>query len=855
HGYDVYGFISCTGTNFLIRSNAYQQAGWTPTYTLTEDYALGMELTRHKWHCRYVEEYLAIGEAPEQIRNCFQQRSRWCKGHFQIVMSSEHTPLFMDGLTFFQRFLYLTGVWAYVVGALTTPMFIIIPLVTIWAGVFPIVVSQWAAIALTAYLCCQFLILNYSRKRKHTFPLWFNWVANNILWWTFVKACWRAAGSTCGSTITFKTTLKGTGRLANSNLGDLWIHVVSFCALLASFGFGLWKVCTGPTVITTLSISLVWTVYAMIPPYLLLHYTYIGTGTTLRLACKIGYLLTILAGICAIILLWLVYPQQYNYSTVMNDTFFFSSSQQVGTLPANFAVPWRNSAFVNPPNPPAVTKPNFGKITGGWITNGDVGTLQVTLPTAFAVTMMAWSLLEFPDAYVKSNTTLTAQNTLKTGTDYLRQLYVVDTRYGGKVGTGSNAVSYNDYYIVYQIGNWTQDKTWWGRLDTYPYTRPVFYNSTAGGMSDVAGQITAALVSSALVIQDTDPTRYASLMADAVNLYAAASLNTKNRASYSASFNYPCAPNLVSNVAPATGCAPVDVYFNGSAVGYYNSTSFYDDLAWAAIWLYKATNDPGYLADARTWHQDHQDSVESTLDSSYIFNWNDLTYGNGLLLAEATDEMGFHYYVQGYLQRWVCTSGGKISYTANGRAVNSQDPSFSQTMNAAFLAMVYGQRIQYEKSPLPFQAKVPYMDETKSQRYICWTRTQVRYMLGGNTLAGRSFVGGFGHSPPSRIHDYGASCPKAPAPCSQLEALYNPGANPNVLYGAMVNGPDYKEGDFFTDARAGTNDTYVALDWNVGFQGAVAGLNQATGSYDQCLQGFGIFTQDTAICAGAATSS
>ena len=84
------------------------------------------------------------------------------------------------------------------------------------------------------------------------------------------------------------------------------------------------------------------------------------------------------------------------------------------------------------------------------------------------------------------------------------------------------------------------------------------------------------------------------------NLYAAASLNTKNRASYSASFNYPCAPNLVSNVAPATGCAPVDVYFNGSAVGYYNSTSFYDDLAWAAIWLYKATNDPGYLADART---------------------------------------------------------------------------------------------------------------------------------------------------------------------------------------------------------------------------------------------------------------
>ena len=38
-----------------------------------------MELTKRKWYCRYVEEYLAIGEAPEQVRNCFQQRSRWCK--------------------------------------------------------------------------------------------------------------------------------------------------------------------------------------------------------------------------------------------------------------------------------------------------------------------------------------------------------------------------------------------------------------------------------------------------------------------------------------------------------------------------------------------------------------------------------------------------------------------------------------------------------------------------------------------------------------------------------------------------------------------------------------------------------
>ena len=43
--------------------------------------------------CRYVEEYLAIGEAPEQVRNCFQQRSRWCKVSGDRLPVNAH-PLF-----------------------------------------------------------------------------------------------------------------------------------------------------------------------------------------------------------------------------------------------------------------------------------------------------------------------------------------------------------------------------------------------------------------------------------------------------------------------------------------------------------------------------------------------------------------------------------------------------------------------------------------------------------------------------------------------------------------------------------------------------------------------------------------
>ena len=62
-------------------------------------------------------------------------------------------------------------------------------------------------------------------------------------------------------------------------------------------------------IITTLTLSLVWIVYSIIPQYLLLHYTWVGRGTTLRYACQIGFYISSLCAFCAIILLWLVYPK------------------------------------------------------------------------------------------------------------------------------------------------------------------------------------------------------------------------------------------------------------------------------------------------------------------------------------------------------------------------------------------------------------------------------------------------------------------------------------------------------------------------------------------------------------------
>lgn len=59
------------------------------------------------------------------------------QGHFQIVLNNDHCPLFQKDLSWFQRLMYCSGVWAYIVGAITTPMFIIIPLVSFIARTDP----------------------------------------------------------------------------------------------------------------------------------------------------------------------------------------------------------------------------------------------------------------------------------------------------------------------------------------------------------------------------------------------------------------------------------------------------------------------------------------------------------------------------------------------------------------------------------------------------------------------------------------------------------------------------------------------------------------------------------------------
>ena len=62
---------------------------------------------------------------------------------------------------------------------------------------------------------------------------------------------------------------------------------------------------------------------------------------------------------------------------------------------------------------------------------------------------------------------------------------------------------------------------------------------------------------------------------------------------YTASYQYTCmsayARARIGSTVTTDPCPEPTAYANGSALVYFNSTTYYDDMLWAASWLYIAT--------------------------------------------------------------------------------------------------------------------------------------------------------------------------------------------------------------------------------------------------------------------------
>ena len=116
------------------------------------------------------------------------------------------------------------------------------------------------------------------------------------------------------------------------------------------------------------------------------------------------------------------------------------------------------------------------------------------------------------------------------------------------------------------------------------------------------------------------------------------------------------------------------------------------------------------------------------------------------------------------------------------------------------------------------------LEEGSSERedFRNYALGQIEYALGST---GRSFVVGFGENPPTAPHHASSSCPPAPQTCD-WGTFSTPGPNYHTLYGALVGGPGDLNDDSLNDVRNDYIENEVTLDYNSGFQSALAGLLQ-----------------------------
>jgi hypothetical protein len=182
---------------------------------------------------------------------------------------------------------------------------------------------------------------------------------------------------------------------------------------------------------------------------------------------------------------------------------------------------------------------------------------------------------------------------------------------------------------------------------------------------------------------------------------------------------------------------------------YPSDGKFDDDLAWAATWLYVATNESRYLADARA------SMAKLKVMESASFETGDKTPGAAVLLAAVAGDARAMADAQAFFDQYLSL---EVDHTAAGaaqpyhwydachavciapmRALTSfQLPcrgSNRHVGNMAFLAQVHGRN--------------PGVEAAYAARLTNYGHHQANYLLGD---AGRSWVVGFGKDYPQFMH-------------------------------------------------------------------------------------------------------
>lgn len=425
-----------------------------------------------------------------------------------------------------------------------------------------------------------------------------------------------------------------------------------------------------------------------------------------------------------------------NYAEALQKTLYFYECQQAGPLPDWNRVEWRGDS----------TMDDF--IKGGWYDAGDH--VKFNLPMAYSASMIAWGLYQYPDGIEKCGEMTNYVNNLTFALDYFAACDLGDE-------------------VIYQVGNGQDDHSWWGPAELVEYgmkdqnisnDRPYYSGRKC---SAALGEMAAALAAGYCALQGKSD-KVDSYLEHAKNIFAIADAEQSD-----------------------------DEYMASDAKNFYRSSHFYDELFWAANWLYKATGDKIYL-DKATGYIPNLSTELGTNELKYSWGqcWDDVQQGGMILYAQNTGDSTYVNQVKKQLDYWTYS----VKKLDGGLRWLTDWGCLRHATAAAFTAAVACDTLPLENT----------------SAYKEFYEEQADYCLGANP-DNRSYVVGYGENSPLNVHHRSAHS-------SWKNALDTPVNNRHILYGALVGGPT-SEGVYEDDRQNHINNE-VACDYNAGFTGLMA---------------------------------
>ena len=446
-----------------------------------------------------------------------------------------------------------------------------------------------------------------------------------------------------------------------------------------------------------------------------------------------------------------------NFGEALQKSVYFYEAQQSGKLPQWNRVPWRGDSTLDD----GIDK-NLD-LTGGWFDAGDH--VKFGFPMAATATILAWGVIEYPEAYERSGQMNHILNNLRFVADYFVRAHPEPNLFYGQIGKGSD------------------DHSWWGPAEVLHVTtraaskRPSYAITPDCPGSDLAGETSAALSAISIVFKDIDPEYSKTLLIHARELHEFAN---RHQGKYS---------DCITD-----------------AQAFYNSWSGYlDELVWSSAWLYRATNEQKYLDMAESLYTELPREGQTPYPPyKWTMSWDDKSYGTYVLMTILTEHETYRVDAERWLD-FLSTGWNeeRATYTPGGLVFIDQWGPNRYAANSAFMALVYADTL-----------KSMGQEKEKSQTYYKFAVDQMKYIMGENPN-GITYQVGMGEKSPLSPHHRTAhgSC---------TDSIQKPEINRHLIVGALVGGPDRQ--DNYEDDRSDYISNEVATDYNAGFTGALARL-------------------------------